>query len=114
VGLIGKEDMARNVKFDPAKLIGIKRVIEIERKVGKDKPADSRQYTNIAYGRYYTEDRPEIPVTERVRLGLPLLPGQVVPPAAPPQTSPATTSSTPAKPSAGTAAPSPAFDPSEV
>ena len=114
MGLIPKDMLGKPNKIDEQKLVGISRVLQIERKVGKDKPSDSRKFSNVCYGCYYTEDRAEIPGHERIRIGLPLLPGQSAekPPSAGP---------TPAPPvvAAGQGVPSPApaglaFDPSEV
>jgi hypothetical protein len=114
MGLISKEHMGKRLEFDPAKLVGISRVLQIERKVGRDKPADSRKYSNVVYGCYYTEDRPEIPGHERARIGLPLLPGQTADKPAPAATTPAKTGSQPAATAAPGVQPSPAFDAAEV
>ena len=102
--------MGKVFSFDPAKLIGIQRVIKITRGPGKDKPADSRHFSNIDYGCYYALDRPEIPVEERLRMGLALLPGQVAPKEAVLGSTEKTKS---APPREGTAKPG-LFDPKEL
>lgn len=79
MGLIPKSDLGKRLSADPAKLLGIERVIEVKRERNKKKPEDSNEYSNIVYGAYWGLDRPEIPVAERVRLGLPLLAGQETP-----------------------------------
>lgn len=113
-GQIAKEDMGKRLAFDPARLIGVKRVLHIERRVGKDKPADSRKYSSVAYGCYYTEDRPEIPPAERVRIGLPLLPGTSVPATPPAGTTPAPSRKNATGDGERQLPPALAFDPAEV
>jgi hypothetical protein len=76
IGLAEKGQKGKGVRIETDKMIGIRRVLEIVRAPSKK---DGRVWTNIRYGGYWAEDRPEIPVADRVRLGLPLLPGQVLP-----------------------------------
>jgi hypothetical protein len=114
VGLIAKTDMGKRVSVSEDQLIGIQRAVVIKRERNKNKPEEMAEYSNIEYGCYYTLDHREIPVAERIRLGLPLLPGQV-PPSAADQgakvvTPPATSKNSKVTPTQ----PSMIFDPSEI
>ena len=114
MGLIRKEDMGKSLRLDPDKLIGVRRVIDVERKQAKDSAPDSPFYSNIAYGCYWSEDRPEIPVADRIRLGLPLLPGQSPPTAAELGAKVVTPPSPSKNVGVVPGVPSMAFDPSEI
>ncbi len=110
MGLMKKEQMGKPFPFDEQDLVGIERVLEVERKVAKDKPADSRQYSNVVYGAYWADDRPEIPGHERARLGMALLTGQSAEEPPPKPTASA-------RPNGHTGSPAPKilpFDPAEV
>jgi hypothetical protein len=114
MGQCKKEDRGKRLALNEAALVGVRRVIEVERRRNSKKPDDTREYSNIAYDGRWDLDRPEIPVEDRIRLGLALLPGQVAPSAA---ASPATVV-TPPVPSKNAhvtpGVPAMAFDPSEI
>jgi len=114
VGAITKDQIGKRISFDRANLVGRRCVLEIKRERNAKKPEDTRLWSNVAYGGYWQLDRPEIPVADRIRLGLPLLPGQVPPPPdgePPPGAAVPKTPGGNGPPAASTAK---AFDPSEV
>ena len=114
MGLVAKEDMGKRLNLDCAKLIGVQRVLELKREPSKDPAKQGKEYTNVAYGGYWALDRPEIPPAERVRLGLPLLPGQTAPASSPPNGQQQHSLPAAGKSLPGGGPPAVAFDPAEV
>ena len=114
LGLVTKEQRGKPITLESHQLNGITRVLEIQRGPGKKDP--SKIWSNVKYGCIWALDRPEIPAADRIRLGLPLLPGQPVPaPAASGHVStPAATGAAAGASGGPKAPPPPAFDPSEV
>ena len=114
LGLASKSDKGKSLDFTPDQFVGIERVIEVVRTRSKKNPNDARLFSNINFDGYYAFDRPEIPVPDRIRLGLPLLPGQVLPPPPLPGSTPAAPCLDHGGADVFTAPPLPAFDPAEV
>ncbi len=114
MGVATKEELAGNYHLDERKAIGTIRVLQIERGRNRKKPEDSNEYTNVVYGGYWDPSRPEIPVAERIRLGLPLLPGQVAPSASSAGSKSVKDGASAARPGGSANTPVLAFDPAEV
>jgi hypothetical protein len=111
VGLVRKEDYVMDQKtgliiscppIDPTKAIGRQLVVVCvnDSYVNKDGKVVQTCKPGYVANSIFPLDHPEIPVEDRIRLGLPLLPGQVAPSAGGNGTTP----------SAG----APAFDPAEL
>ena len=79
LGIAKKEQKGQGIKPKLEQFVGITRVLEIKQERNKKKPEDPTLWTNIVYGAYYDETRAEIGAADRIRLGMPLLPGQETP-----------------------------------
>lgn len=117
LGLLKKEDAGKPAEIDWSKAVGWKGVIELELHEYVRDDGKTGRSVQFTYLGVYPTDHEKIPVAERVRLGLPLLPGQVAPgedgtPGIKTPYTPAEKAGKKAAPAA--AAKKPAFDPSEI
>jgi hypothetical protein len=114
LGLVTKEQRGQPINLELPKLLGIRRVLHVKREPSKKNPTDPKLWSNIVYGAIWSTDRPEIPVEDRIRLGLPLLAGQTPPKLFDTPPAVVTPPVPVANPGGIQSPPAMAFDPSEV
>ena len=78
LGLIGDSDYGKQVEIDWLKAKGRDVVLHLTEREGKGEMA-GKKFVNIDFGGVFPLDHDKIPVAERQRMGLPLLPGQETP-----------------------------------